>query len=477
MATPVFSSIRARLTAWYAGAFALFELVFAFAGYGFVARATRTRVDEELRRTSSAIVAALDAQQAAGAFPGIGVTTVIREFRLGDVAVGVLDRQTGAMAVAFEVPTGAPDWQRGFRPPSPPDFRGVLAAAPLVPVFVTVAPRVGASVRLYATPYDFGGRMLTVGVSQSLAAQQRTLGEARTALTVGVPLMLIAAVAGGYALARRGLGPVATMTAQAAHLSAGTLHERLPVHDPRDEVGRLAAVFNDLLGRLEAAFDQQRRFVADASHELRTPVAIIAGEAELALGREGRDAGELRAALATIGQEAARLQQIVADLFLLARADAGERPRAVEELYLADLVTEVTHAVRTLAARKQITVNERVDGELPFRGDEALLRRLLLNLLDNAIKYTPDGGAVTVRAARRGAEYVIEVTDTGPGIPPEQRERVFERFYRGARGGGGAGLGLAIARWITEAHGGNVRLMRSGADGSTFAVTLPASEG
>jgi len=474
VAAPLFASIRARLTAWYAGAFALFELVFAVAGYGFVARATGARVDEDLQRTASAIVAALDAQQAAGVFPGIGVTTVIREFRLGDVAVAVLDRQTGSMAFGFEVPTGAPDWRRQFVPPGPPDFRGVLATAPPAPALATIATPAGVSVRLYTTPYLFAGRELTVGVSQSLAAQQRTLGEARTALTVGVPLMLAAAVAGGYALARRGLRPVTTMTRQAAHISAGTLHERLPVHDARDEVGRLAAVFNDLLGRLEAAFDQQRRFVADASHELRTPVAIIAGEAELALGREGRDAGELRAALAAIGQEAARLQQIVADLFLLARADAGERPRAVEELYLADLVAEVTHAVRTLAARKQITLAERVDGELPFRGDEALLRRLLLNLLDNAIKYTPEGGEVTVTAERRGAEYVVEVSDTGPGIPPEQRERVFERFFRGARGGGGAGLGLAIARWVAEAHGGGVALARSGPGGSTFAVTLPA---
>lgn len=473
---PVFTSIRARLTAWYAGAFALFELVFAVAGYGFVARATGARVDEDLARTGGAVTAALAAEQAAGAFATEAVTAVMRDFRLSDAAVGVLDREAGAVVFAATPPIGGRlpgGWRRLVVPPAPADFGAVLLAAPLAPALVTLRTA-GAPVRVYTSTYRFAGRELTVGVSQSLAAQQRTLREARTALTVGVPLMLAAAVAGGYALARRGLRPVATMTWQAAHISAGTLHERLPVHDPGDEVGRLAAVFNDLLGRLEAAFDQQRRFVADASHELRTPVAIIAGEAELAIGREGRDAGELRAALAAIGQEAGRLQQIVADLFLLARADAGERPRAVEELYLADLVGEVTHAVWTLAARKAITVAERVDGELPFRGDEALLRRLLLNLLDNAIKYTPEGGSVTVTAGRRGAEYVLEVTDTGPGIPPEQRERVFERFFRGARGGGGAGLGLAIARWIAEAHGGGLALARSGPEGSTFTVRLPA---
>ncbi len=181
----------------------------------------------------------------------------------------------------------------------------------------------------------------------------------------------------------------------------------------------------------------------------------------------------------TIGDETRRLQQIVGDLFLLARADAGERPRAVEELYLADLVAAVAHAVRTLAARKQITVTEHVDGDLPFRGDEGLLRRLLLNLVDNAIKFTPEGGRVDVTAAQRGAEYVIEVADTGPGVRPEDRARVFERFFRAPPAeaavatGSGAGLGLAIARWIAEAHGGGLSLARSGDGGSSFAVTLP----
>ncbi|HEY0776790.1 MAG TPA: HAMP domain-containing sensor histidine kinase, partial [Gemmatirosa sp.] len=355
----------------------------------------------------------------------------------------------------------------------------VLLAASPAPALVTLRTA-GAPVRVYTSTYRFAGRELTVGVSQSLAPQQRTLADARTALAVGVPLMLVAAVVGGYALARRSLQPVATMTRQAAHISAGTLHERLPVADPRDELGRLAAVFNELLGRMEEAFARQRRFVADASHELRTPVAIIAGEAELALAREGRDADALRAALATIGGETGRLQQIVGDLFLLARADAGERPRAVEELYLADLVASVTHAVRTLAARKGVTVNEHVDGDLPFRGDEGLLHRLLLNLVDNAIKFTPAGGCVTVTAAQRGVAYVVQVADTGPGIAPEDQARVFERFFRahsaeGAAGtGSGAGLGLAIARWIAEAHEGTLQLTHSGAEGSTFAVTLPA---
>ena len=493
------TSIRARLTAWYAGAFALFELLFAMSGYAFVARAAGARIDEELARTAAAVAEALDEQQWLGVHPGRGVATVIGEFRLGDAAVAVFDRRGGTLAVAFTLPVAAPSAggrpaararRARLAPPAPPDFRALLLAAPLEPALVTAATA-GAPVRVYTAPYRYAGRSLTVGVSRSLAAQQRTLAEARTALAVGVPLMLLAAVLGGYALAHRGLAPLTAITRRAARISAGTLHERLPIADPRDELGRLAAVFNDLLGRLEAAFERQRRFVADASHELRTPVAIIAGEAELALGREERDAETLRAALLAVAQEAERLQQIVGDLFLLARADAGERPRLVEDLYLADLVTEVAQAVRTLAAHRAITLTERSEGDLPFRGDEGLLRRLLLNLLDNAIKYTPAGGAVHVTAIRRGASYVVEVSDTGMGVPPEQREGIFERFYRGERergaadggvsdgtGGalarGGAGLGLAIARWIADAHGGTLALARTGPEGSTFALILPA---
>ena len=477
-------SIRARLTAWYAGAFAVFELVFALAFYGFVARTTMARVDEDLRDVARDVVRSLDAERRAGAFPGQAVVAALGEFRLGDPAVGILDRQSDNALFAYDVaPAPRGRYQRPV-PAAPPHFGAILRAAPLAPAFVTVGEG-DAAFRLLTVPYPFGRRLMVIGAAQSLAPQRRTLRETRTALAIGAPLMLLFAVAGGYALARQSLRPVASMTEQAARIGAGTLHERLPVANARDELGRLGTVFNGLLGRLEAAFDRQRRFMADASHELRTPVAIIGGEAELALAREDRSAPELRAALGTIDEEAARLTRIVEELFLLARADAGAQPLAREELYLADLVRDAVHHVRTLAARKRITVSCDARGDLPFRGDEGLLRRLVLNLLDNAIKYTPEGGRVTVTAERRVGDYAIEVADTGPGIPPEAQPRIFDRFFRAARGSadgsaaatGGAGLGLAIARWIAEAHGGRVELTRTGSEGSTFTVLLPAATG
>jgi heavy metal sensor kinase len=439
-------------------------------------------VDEDLAGVASAVVEALDAERRAGAFEGEAVATVVREFRLGDAAVGVLDRESGAVVVAYELAPDSPDRHGHAIPAAPAEFRAVLRAAPLVPAIVTTGSDL-AAFRVVTVPYRFHGRELVVGAARSLAAQRRTLDEARRALLVGAPLMLLFAAAGGYALARKSLQPVATMTDQAARIGEGTLHERLPVQNPRDELGRLGTVFNGLLGRVEAAFDRQRRFMADASHELRTPVAIIGGEAELALTRDDRSPAELRAALATIDEESARLARIVEELFLLARADAGAQPLAREELYLADLVADAAHRVRTLAARKDVTIACDARGDLPFRGDPGLLRRLVLNLLDNAIKYTPAGGRVHVVAERRGDDYVVEVADSGPGIPPEAQPRIFDRFFRanrdggadGAAGAGGAGLGLAIARWIAEAHGGRLELTRSGPRGSTFTALLPVS--
>jgi signal transduction histidine kinase len=268
---------------------------------------------------------------------------------------------------------------------------------------------------------------------------------------------------------------------QAERIEAASLHERLRVANERDEVGRLARVFNALLARLEAAFEQQRRFMADASHELRTPVAIVRGEAEVSLSRPDRGAEDYRESLDIIHDEGRRLARIVDDLFTLARADAGQRPLEVSDFYLDEVAAESVRAVRSLAERRGVRVSCDTSGEMPFHGDEALVSRLIVNLLDNAIKHTPAGGQVRLRTETAGAVYVMTVEDTGLGIPAAAQPFVFDRFFRadsarshtGAEGGSGAGLGLSIARWIAEAHGGLVRLVRSTDSGTEFAVTLP----
>jgi signal transduction histidine kinase len=276
------------------------------------------------------------------------------------------------------------------------------------------------------------------------------------------------------------------MSSTAERIGATTLHERLPVANPRDELGRLATVFNNLLGRLDRSFEQQRQFMADASHELRSPVAVISGEAELALARRDRAPEDYRDALTTIHGEARRLTRVVDDLFLLARAGAGEQPLVLSELYLDELLCECTRALHALAVRRNIDLRcDAAAEEMPLRGDEALLQRLVVNLIDNAIKYTQAGGSVRVSADRCNGRYRVAVADTGPGIPRELQGRIFERFFRAADRSpspdpdqrGGAGLGLPIARWIAEAHGGRVELEKSDPRGSTFVVELPAPSG
>jgi signal transduction histidine kinase len=260
----------------------------------------------------------------------------------------------------------------------------------------------------------------------------------------------------------------------------------LPVANERDELGRLALVINGLLARLDASFEQQRRFMADASHELRTPIAIMRSEAEVALSEPETSNRELRESIGIFKDETKRLTGIVEDLFMLARADAGQYKLTPKEFYLDELASEVARAVRTLIAEKGLTLQTDAAEEMPFRGDENLLRRLLLNLVDNAIKYTPRGGAVTVSCKADGKRYLITVSDTGPGIPTEAQPHIFDRFYRAdsARSRAeddsagltsGAGLGLSIARWIAEAHNGTLELLRTSETGSVFQMVLPRS--
>jgi signal transduction histidine kinase len=271
------------------------------------------------------------------------------------------------------------------------------------------------------------------------------------------------------------------MSDRAHKISAENLSQRLPVANPRDELGKLAGTFNELLARLDTSFSQQRRFMADASHELRTPLSVIRTSAEVTLGRENRDEPEYRDALKIIDEQVKRLSHIVEDMFTLSRADVGRRALTVTDFYLDELILETARAATILGARKEVRIETLEMGEIPFRGDEGLLRQMLLNLLDNAVKYTPAGGFVRVKVEQSEARYRILVEDSGLGIPEREQELIFERFYRVDKArsgtaesdGWGAGLGLSIARWIAQAHGGDLVLQHSDDTGSTFCATLP----
>jgi len=317
----------------------------------------------------------------------------------------------------------------------------------------------------------------------SLDDQKELLRQVRYAFLISVPLALLAASLGGFFLAKKSLAPISEMSQKAEDITAKNLHERLPVKNERDELGSLASKFNELLSRLDKSFEQQRRFMADASHELRTPVAIVRGEADVILGKEKRDETEYRESFAIVQSEAERMTRIIEDLFTLARVDAGQQPLHKETVYLDEILSDAAKSFRTVAKNRNITLNFETPEEMKFSGDSQLLRRLFSNLIDNALKHAKS--QVKVSAERRNDFYEINISDDGAGIFAEAQLHIFERFYRADKArsrdekvqtGSGAGLGLAISKFIVESHKGKIFLANSDATGSTFAIEFPANK-
>jgi heavy metal sensor kinase len=315
---------------------------------------------------------------------------------------------------------------------------------------------------------------LQVGVS--LEDVEDTLRLLRRVLLVLAPAMLLLASGGGWFLAQRALAPIDRITRTAQRISAENLSGRIGLVGPEDEVGRLARTFDAMLARLEAAFVRQRQFTADASHELRTPLTAIIGQIDVAVERPRR-AESYRETLLGVREQAQRLARLASDLLFLARADAQPIVQAVEPIDLQTLLPAIVAQVEPLAGERDQTIAIAL-APLVVRGNEDLLIRLILNLLDNAIRYTPTGGRISVECAKDCAYAVIRVRDSGPGIAPEHLPQLFERFYRVDRGRnraqGGSGLGLAIAQSIAQAHGGHITVESTVGQGSTFAVFLPA---
>ena len=317
-----------------------------------------------------------------------------------------------------------------------------------------------------------------VAVGADLEPIDEELVFLRGILAYVVPIALGIAAIGGSFLARKSLSPVVAMADRARRIGVENLSARLPVANPRDELGRLAETFNELLGRLEASLVQQRQFMADASHELRTPVTTTRTAAAVALQQDHRDESEYRDTLKIVEQQAERLSRVVNDMFTLARADAGNYPVRMTPMYLDEVIDEVVRTSRIVAGTRHVSVEADVVPSAAFTGDEDLIRGLIGNLVDNAVRYTPCQSAVRVELDETDSGYAIAVKDQGPGIPPDIRAQIFERFFRGdasRRPGAqdGAGLGLALARWIARAHGGDVVLARSSQSGSTFVISLP----
>jgi heavy metal sensor kinase len=338
----------------------------------------------------------------------------------------------------------------------------------------------GTRVRLASGVYHVEDRRVVVRVAYSQEALWRELGEFGEVLLLGFPIAVLLAGFGGYALARKALSPIDSMATQAKKISADKLGDRLSVENPEDELGKLGNVFNEMLGRLQAAFDQLRRFTADASHELRTPLTAIRSVGEVAL-QDQRSPAEYRDVIGSMLEEVDRLTRLAESLLALSRADTGHVQLQREGITLVHLAKEASTVLEVLAEEKRQHIEIEGDASLIVSVDRLIIRQAIVNLLDNAIKYSPAGSRILVRIESGGDKQgFLDVIDQGPGIPREHQPYVFDRFYRvdkaRTREWGGAGLGLSITRWAVEAHGGDITLKSDEGHGSTFRVSLPLAK-
>jgi heavy metal sensor kinase len=318
------------------------------------------------------------------------------------------------------------------------------------------------------------GVPVVIQVARSEAAMRQELRDLLVVLGIGLPLAVLVAGLGAYWLARQALAPVERMTERAELITADRLGERLPVHHPDDEMGKLATVFNGTLGRLEESFEQMRRFTADVSHELRTPLTAIRSVGEVGL-RGHRDEAAYRTIVGSMLEEADRLASLVDRLLTLSRAETRQARLSKDVVELTELVDDVAGHLAVLAEEKGQTIDVGHEATPAAVADRLVLRQAIINLVDNAIKFSPDGGRIRIRISEREHDAVIDVTDSGPGIPADVAPRIFDRFYRVSEGSGpvGTGLGLSISKSAVEANGGRLTLEASGPGGSTFRITMP----
>jgi heavy metal sensor kinase len=321
-----------------------------------------------------------------------------------------------------------------------------------------------------------GARRYVVETGAPMDEVQADLRHWLLFLLATLPLVGVIALGGGYVLIKRALSPVDRIAASAERISSHNLSERLPVAQTGDELERLSLALNRMIERLDAAFNHSRRFVADASHELRTPMTVLRGELE-GLVQQPQLTAEWKDRLGSALEEVERLAQIVEGLFAISRLDAGEAAAEWVPLDLSQLAVSTAEQMALLAEDKGVRVNCNGSIGVWVQGDRARLKQVVVNLLDNAIKYTPQGGAVTLAVTTSDSKAVLEVSDTGVGIASDALPRVFERFYRvdksRSREQGGAGLGLAIVKSICTAHHGDVQAASSPGHGSRFRVELP----
>ena len=443
-----FKSIRTRLTLWYLGFIVVLLLLFSSVAYFMLDYNLYNNLDNSLQSRANEL----------------NTITVVapkpNEVLLSFNANGALTQ---------EFPSGVIDTSK---------LTGLIkqALSGQTPYLTTVTAD-NQGVRLYATTFlnPFNGQPVVIVVGQLTTEITTVLHTFVYVIVFAMVGVIILAGLGGLFLASRVLKPVQEITKTAQKIEGSDLSQRIAVNTD-DELGRLASTLNEMIGRLEEAFNRQRQFTADASHELRTPLAIMQAEATLALSKE-RTLIDYRKSLETISQESDYMSSVIGKLLFLARSDAGKEQLNFEDVELKELITGLSANIEALAQDKGIKFTVDAKEDLTVSGDKVKLRQLFINILENAVRYTPADGNISVSLVEKDLNAVVSISDTGIGIPPEHLPHIFERFYRvdkaRARADGGVGLGLAIAKIIAESHKGKIEVESEVGKGTTFTISIP----
>lgn len=459
-------SIRLRLTLWYTGLLAFTLIVFGALVYSGVRGILQANLDDRLAAQTQDVIGLIQAENDPFSVMASGRARLPSIDVFGSqYYIQILQLDGRAVQLSENL--------RGQRLPLPADLIINLAQGQQRYATVIIEPAV--RLRTITAPIVLADRAIgIVQVASSLASVDDALGVVRRALLLGSLLSLLLAAIVGSVLARAALHPIKTITGTARQITeTQDLSQRIPVSVPNDELGRLTATINDMLSRLEEAFDGQQRLVADVSHELRTPLTTIQGNLDLLRRGAVDDPGMRADALRAIGDETARMRRLVNDLLLLAQADSGLQIQR-QPVELDTLLLEVYRQAQVMAG--DVTVRLGAEDQAIVEGDADRLKQLLLNLVVNALKYTLAGGTVTLTLRRSLGWVQIVVADSGVGIAAEDLPHIFDRFYRADRSrtrSGGSGLGLSIAQWIAQVHGGRIEVESSVGVGSTFTVWLP----
>jgi len=459
--------LRVRLTLWYGTALAVILMTFALVLYAEMGRGLKDQVDRSLEEAAAVAIRSLESSR-------FGPFLQFEDLSAKFPELAVLDKFFQIFSPAGKITIQSPHIRSRDILLSRTALEAALAGKT---TFESVRFPGDPPLRLVSVPVTQGGELVSiVRVGTSLQPVEETLHRLLIVLLVTVPVALMAALAGGWFLARRALRPVEAITLAAQRIAAGDLTQRLTVPPSSDEVGRLAVTFNEMIARLEASFRQIRQFTTDASHELRTPLTVMKGETELAL-RRPRSAEDYQRVLESSLEEIDRMTRIVDELLFLSRADLGEVKLESIPVRLDTLVEDIHRQATLLGQEQDVQVTLGTVTPATVRGDELRLRELLLNLVDNAIKYSQPGGKVEISLVTEGTIARLSVLDHGIGIPPEAQRRIFDRFYRTdaarAHAKKGTGLGLSICKWIAEAHHGRIEVQSTEGEGSRFTVILP----